>query len=244
MRPVMLQWGGGVSLSSLTPTTPQGRVVQLDAKGSSRKVMPLPVQAWAMPTKPWQKAPYVFAAPQHGSRTNLLPGGGEGEAVEADGGSVAVWLMPQGHTDTGLKHARAKAPAGGDGGLRRIATLAQRVERLPPDALRRIKVIHGRVQDVKPIPGAFVLFDPPYLGAPRYAAVFPREEVLDAARAWAKVAARVVVCEGEPLPLDGWSTWRLAAKEWVTAWGVSHAPNAQLNLLPAVYRSDRKPCRL
>lgn len=242
--------------------------------------MPLPVQAWAMPTKPWQKAPYVFAAPQHGSRTNLLPGGGEGEAVEAGDDSVAGWLMPesktdvkvkgvlqrnslgrrkddddaspheqgwlmpQGHTDTGLKQARAKAPAGGDGGLRRIATLAQRVERLPQVALDRIKVIHGKVQDVKPIPGAFVMFDPPYLGAPRYAAVFPREEVLDVARAWAKVAARVVVCEGEPLPLDGWSTWRLAAKEWVTAWGVSHAPSAQLQLVPAVYRSDRKKCRL
>lgn len=150
------------------------------------------------------------------------------------------WLMPQGHTDTGLKGARPKAPGGGDGGMRRVATLAERIQRIPLDVYSRLHVIHGKVQDVQPIPGAVVLFDPPYRGAPRYAEVLPREEVLDVARAWSKVAARVVVCEGEPLPLDGWATWRLAAKEWVTAWGVPHAPGAQLRLVPDVYRSDRK----
>lgn len=163
-----------------------------------------------------------------------MPGGDEGDPLPA------AWNMPEGNTDTGLKGARPKAPGGGDGGMRRVATLAERIQRIPLDVYARLHVIHGKVQDVPPIPGAVVLFDPPYRGAPRYAEVLPREEVLDVARAWAKVAARVVVCEGEPLPLDGWATWRLAAKEWVTAWGVPHAPGAQLRLVPDVYRSDRK----
>lgn len=195
--------------------------------------------AFVVPTKTYETAPWRTAAAQHSRVTstqdNTQTGGDEGPALTLPIG----WTMPQSKTDTGLKSAKPKAPGGGDGGMKRVATLADRIERIPVEALYRIKVIHGKVQDVKPIPGAFVLFDPPYQGAPRYAEVLPRAEVLDVARAWSRVASRVVVCEGEPLPLDGWQTYRLAAKEWVTAWGLPHAPGAQLNLITPRFAGDK-----
>lgn len=82
----------------------------------------------------------------------------------------------------------------------------------------RVQVVHGRVQDLTPIPGSFVLLDPPYLGAPRYAVLFPRAEVLRVALSWAEVAERVLVCEGQALPLKGWTSWPIAAREWVTSY--------------------------
>ena len=155
--------------------------------------------------------------------------------------SAGMFVMPTKTYETAPWRAAAAqhSSAARGGGMTRVATLAERIERIPPDVYARLHVVHGKVQDVQPIPGAVVLFDPPYRGAPRYAEVLPREEVLDVARAWSKVAARVVVCEGEPLPLDGWQTYRLAAKEWVTAWGLPHAPGAQLNLIAPRFAGDK-----
>lgn len=75
------------------------------------------------------------------------------------------------------------------------------VEQLPSQG---IAVHHGDVRDVEPIPGAHVLFDPPYQGATGYEASLPREDVLEVARRWAAAGAVVAVCEAEPLPLEGW----------------------------------------
>lgn len=234
--PLDVSIGGGRS-SSAIPTIPQALDAGRGARESApRPIAPLPVGTFVVPTKGYETAPYRRAAPQHSRASTPVLGGDEGEAVPM----LSGWTMPESKTDIKLKGARPKAPGSGDGGMRRVATLAERIQRIPPEVYARLHVVHGKVQDVPPIPGAVVLFDPPYRGAPRYAEVLPREEVLDVARIWAKVAARVVVCEGEPLPLDGWATWRLAAKEWVTAWGVPHAPGAQLRLVPDVYRSDRK----
>lgn len=145
------------------------------------------------------------------------------------------WVSP-----TGSRvecHGSRKPPGAnrrikGGSGLIRIATLAERVEALRALPLDRIRVVHGRVEDVEPIPGARVLFDPPYLGAPRYAATLPRADVLAVAERWAAVAARVTVCEAAGLDLPGWDRHRLALREWVTSWRAP-APRAQLALWEA-----------
>jgi hypothetical protein len=117
------------------------------------------------------------------------------------------------------------------GGLVRIETVAERVRalhtRIPWD---RVTVHHGAVADVAPIDGARVYFDPPYEGCPRYACEMPRAEVLSTARAWAEVAASVVVSEGETLPL-GWPSREIARGEVVTWHGVGEPPrDAQVQL--------------
>lgn len=107
-------------------------------------------------------------------------------------------------------------------GLVRIATLADRVESLGRIDWGRVTVHHADVRDIAPIPGATVYMDPPYHGAPRYACLFPRADVLEVALRWARVAGTVVVSEAEPLPLAGWAHQRLrpAGKpEWLTTWG-------------------------
>lgn len=114
-------------------------------------------------------------------------------------------------------------------GIQYPATIAARVralDRLPWD---RVEVVHGDLRDVAPIAGATVLFDPPYLGAPRYAALCPRADVLAVAERWRSAGCRVAVCEAEVLPLAGWSASRLpsvrsdqpAPREWLTtSWPV------------------------
>lgn len=107
-------------------------------------------------------------------------------------------------------------------GLVRIETLAERVETLDRIDWSRVDVIHGDVRDVAPIPGSQVLFDPPYQGCPRYAELLPRTDVLAVAERHAAVAALVVVCEADPLPLPGWRHDRLRASgkpEWLTMSG-------------------------
>ncbi|MDP3908871.1 MAG: hypothetical protein Q8Q14_00630 [Gemmatimonadales bacterium] len=114
--------------------------------------------------------------------------------------------------------------------VKRIATLADRVEALDHLDWSRVEVVHGDVRDVDPVPGSVVYIDPPYLGAPRYAELLPRADVLDLAQRHADVADLVVVSEAEPLPLEGWTACRLrdAGKpEWLT---MSRAPRR----LPAV----------
>lgn len=112
------------------------------------------------------------------------------------------------------------------GGLMRSATLAVRAlvlaEAVPWD---RVTVHHGLVQDFAPIPGSRVLFDPPYRGAPRYAVVFPRAEVLATCERHAAVAASVAVCEGEQLhPAGDWSAAEMAEGEVVTYAGLGSPP--------------------
>lgn len=104
-------------------------------------------------------------------------------------------------------------------GLVHIASLADRVESLSRIDWGRVTVHHGDVREVSPIPGATVYMDPPYQGAPRYACLFPRADVLDVAWRWARVADLVVVSEAEPLALPGWHFAPLRASgkpEWLT----------------------------
>jgi hypothetical protein len=101
-------------------------------------------------------------------------------------------------------------------GRRTAGLIASRIRDLEVLPWDRIEVVHGDVREVAPIPGAVVILDPPYVGCPRYPVLFPRADVLEVAERHAAVS-RVVVCEAEPLPLDGWTSRRLAEREWVTA---------------------------
>lgn len=148
----------------------------------------------------------------------------------------SAWVSPTGsrvETDgqrqARKELARAFSRIKGGSGLLRIGTLAARVHALRRLPLDRVTVVHGRVQDVPPIPGSRVFFDPPYLGCPRYAEVFPRAEVLTTMKAWAAVADRVTVSEAEGLDLPGWQRHRLTDREWVTTWRAP-APRAQMPL--------------
>lgn len=68
----------------------------------------------------------------------------------------------------------------------------------------QIAAVHGDVRDVEPIPGAMVVFDPPYVGATGYECALPRADVLEVAQRWANAGATVAICEAEPLELEGW----------------------------------------
>ena len=52
--------------------------------------------------------------------------------------------------------------------------------------------------------GDVVFFDPPYAGRTGYGIGLPRADVLSIATLCAATGATVIVCEAEPLPLDGW----------------------------------------
>lgn len=121
-------------------------------------------------------------------------------------------------------------------GLTRWSTLVARLRMLEHVPWDRVEVVHGDLRDVAPIPGARVFFDPPYLGAPRYAALLGRADVLAVARRHAAVAERVVVCEAEPLPLEGWDHARLPHKkpEWLTTYGCTAPTAAEQLTLEAV----------
>jgi hypothetical protein len=65
-------------------------------------------------------------------------------------------------------------------------------------------VIVGDIRLLDPIPGAVVVFDPPYAGTTGYGSDLPREAVLQVAERWRSAGCLVAVCEQEPLPLPGW----------------------------------------
>lgn len=88
-------------------------------------------------------------------------------------------------------------------GIQYPGTIARRIDALDAIPWERVEVIHDRVENVEPIPGARVYFDPPYDNAPRYAVLFPRSAVVATAERWAAVADRIVVSEGEGLPITG-----------------------------------------
>lgn len=112
------------------------------------------------------------------------------------------------------------------GGLLRSATLAERALALATMVpWHRVTVYYGRVEDFSPIPGSRVYFDPPFLGAPRYALELPRLSVLDVCERHAAVASSVAVSESEPLqPVGAWRTVHIADGEMITFTGLSEPP--------------------
>lgn len=67
-----------------------------------------------------------------------------------------------------------------------------------------IEVNHAAVELQPVIPGAVVVFDPPYAGTTGYGCDLPRAAVLEVAERWRAAGCLVAVCEQEPLPLPGW----------------------------------------
>ncbi len=161
---------------------------------------------------------------------------GEGPAYPASSRSTRGGrAVPKGVPTVERAHERGvgrqKQP--GCRGVMAPATIARRIRALDAIDWSRVEVRRCSVQDVDPIPGATVYFDPPYQGAPRYAVLFPRAEVLDVSRRWAAAGCRVAVSEGEPLPLDGWASSALprSAREYVTtSWGARLAEQGSLPL--------------
>jgi hypothetical protein len=180
-----------------------------------------------------------------GSRTEAAhERGGGGAASRATGrevdrayeaGGLARRREEEGSRKVALPHQKEGA---GDArrqkqkhvrGIQNPATIATRLDALDRLPWERVEVIREDLRSLEPIAGADALFDPPYAGCPRYAAICPRADVLDVARRWG-AAGRVIVCEGEPLAdLKGWWATRLADREWLTASYPIHVPE-QLGL--------------
>lgn len=138
--------------------------------------------------------------------------------------AMPVWFE-DGQWRSGAGSGRYCAVTGQNNNVADVAVRLRALDRLPWD---RIEVVHGDVRSVDPIPGSTVLFDPPYIGAPRYACLFPRADVLATARRWQAAGARVAVCEAVPLDdlvADGWHAARLPGvrrgqpqpREWITS---------------------------
>lgn len=141
----------------------------------------------------------------------------DGPAYEA-GGSRALGRGHQKDAHLGASNAgaRGKPTHRGCRGVQYPATIATRVRALDAVPWERVEVIAGDLRALAPIPGADAYFDPPYLHCPRYAATCPRADVLEVSVAWRDAAARVLVSEGEPLPLRGFHAERLSEREWLT----------------------------
>lgn len=109
------------------------------------------------------------------------------------------------------------------------ATPASRLRRLEVLPWDRIEVVHGDARYVEPIRGATVYIDPPYVGRPRYAALFPRDHVVEHACRWVDAGARVAISEETPVALPGWTSRCLARREWVTAsWPIALPEQGEL----------------
>lgn len=92
--------------------------------------------------------------------------------------------------------------------------------------------IHPDARHVDPIPGAVVLFDPPYVNTTGYAHDLPRPDVVAIAERWAAAGCTVAICEQEPIAeLPTWErveigglrrgqvrTFSKQKSEWLTIW--------------------------
>jgi hypothetical protein len=138
-----------------------------------------------------------------------------GTPYEANGGRRIGKANPKEALDPERRHGRCR-------GIQNPATIAQRIDAIEDLPWHRVHVVREDLRRLQPIVGADVLFDPPYAGCPRYAALCPRRDVLAVARSWATTASRVVVCEGEPLAdltAQGWHAARMHAEKTAAGGG-------------------------
>ena len=92
--------------------------------------------------------------------------------------------------------------------------------------------IHPDARLLDPIPGAVVLFDPPYVDTTGYGHDLPRPDVVVIAERWAAAGCTVAICEQEPIAeLPTWErveigglrrgqarTFSRQKSEWLTIW--------------------------
>lgn len=88
------------------------------------------------------------------------------------------------------------------GGSWRLDAPARNILALPPIA--RAEVIHGRAEDLDPIPGAVAYLDPPYPGTTGYSGTKTPDytEIARLAMRWADTGARVGVSCSVALSLE------------------------------------------
>jgi hypothetical protein len=142
---------------------------------------------------------------------------------------AVVMPDPGGKLKPAVERARVGERPGSraTGGVRFPPNVADRIERIARLPWPVVYVVRTHAAALALITahaaaGGRVLtyHDPPYDRRTRYAAVCPREDVLDLARACATTGS-AVVSEAVPLPLDGWHTVRLTEPharhaEWLT----------------------------
>lgn len=116
------------------------------------------------------------------------------------------------HPSDATREVKEKGRRSAGSGVMRPATVAHRVLQASV-ALRtgggvvRVERAHPTAADVatwlgtpEDLQGVVAVLDPPYVGATRYEATCPREEVARLAEEYAALGALVLVCEAEPLP--------------------------------------------
>lgn len=186
---------------------------------------PVDQPAWRVAQFLWLQARSAGTIPVWWSGTRWeSPTGARTEAAHNRGGGALA--KRQKGSASAIESSRRPGPAALGHrttdrvrGIQTPATIARRIVALDRIDWTRVDVVHAQVSTVEPAGGGVVLLDPPYAGAPRYAALLPRAEVLVLAGRWATAGSRVAVCEAEPLPLPGWTSRRLPARkpEWITA---------------------------
>jgi hypothetical protein len=148
--------------------------------------------------------------------------------------TVATWLVLQAGTYIG-KPVTVQEGRWATHGFSRPSVAAQSlsgscfsieriIERLPGDIEPGWAVFHGDVNDMEPIPGAYVYMDPDYVGKTGYGwTVGGHDQVEAVARRWSDAGCVVAVSEAVPLPFDGWHHVDLstlgrkgAGPEWLT----------------------------
>ena len=113
---------------------------------------------------------------------------------------------------------------------RDAGTESRRVSRLRVGGMAA--TIHPDARHLDPIPGAVVLFDPPYQNTTGYGHDLPRPDVVAIAERWASAGCTVAICEQEPIAeLPTWErveigglrrgqvrTFSKQKSEWLTIW--------------------------
>ena len=156
-----------------------------------------------------------------------------GEAVGVGAREVARWLWVQGHRDArgsclAPQYARPEGNADGQWKAPPRDWLVRRLLRSPTCPA----TIHPDARLLDPIPGAVVLFDPPYVNTTGYGHDLPRPDVVAIAERWAAAGCTVAICEQEPIAeLPTWErveigglrrgqvrTFSKQKSEWLTIW--------------------------
>ena len=159
----------------------------------------------------------------------------EGQPGELSAAEMARWLyLHQGSFQYRGPHAGIGRPHGREagGGFGAVAPLTAMLPRMLSKLPTLPATIHPDARHVDPIPGAVVLFDPPYVNTTGYGHDLPRPDVVAIAERWAAAGCTVAVCEQEPIAeLRGWEavqidglrrgqkrTFSAQKSEWLTIW--------------------------
>lgn len=149
-----------------------------------------------------------------------LPGA-DGRSREVRQAHTGRPLYPRGPETNARQKGRDRPDTQRVGGIKRVTTVARRVEHIG-ELLHRwpgtLTVIAGDAALALDFirPGDVSYFDPPYVKCTGYPRDLPRRRVLCISEAARLRGARMGVSETEVLPLAGWHGLQLAEREWLT----------------------------